>query len=246
MKATRHENQTWATRRLIVLALALVGSACGGSKGGSPTSPTPAARFDCLGGLRLAYCARIISLDGDMAFGTIAFGSSGEATLRISNSGTEALTVTGVYLTPSNGAYSSSWTSGTIAAGSSQTATIRFTPLGAVSYNGILTVSGNYTSGTNTIPISGTGERDIPFRRSGSGNAEVLMPTDVQSVRIIATYTGNSANFMVDDGWALLVEERLGTAWNQTRYDATLKVYGGGPFWISTSSDVTWSFEEIR
>jgi hypothetical protein len=39
MKATRHENQPWAARRLILLALVLVGSACDGSKGGSPTNP---------------------------------------------------------------------------------------------------------------------------------------------------------------------------------------------------------------
>jgi Abnormal spindle-like microcephaly-assoc'd, ASPM-SPD-2-Hydin len=196
-------------------------------------SPTPAL-------------ARIISLDGDMAFGTIGVGSSWEATLRISNSGTEPLTVTGVSVTPSNGVYSSSWTSGTIAAGSSQTATIRFTPLGAVSYNGTLIVSGNYTSGTNRMPISGTGQRDIPFRRSGSGNAEFFMPTDVERVRIVATYTGNSSSFMVDNGYFLLVEERLGTAWNQTRYDGTHPTPGGGYIGITNSSGVAWAFEEIR
>jgi hypothetical protein len=69
---------------------------------------------------------------------------------------------------PAGGVYSSSWTSGTIAAGSSQTATIRFTPTDGVSYNGTVTVIASHTSGTNTIPISGTGQRDIPFRRSGT------------------------------------------------------------------------------
>ena len=64
-----------------------------------------------------------MSLDGNMAFGTIAVGSSVEATLRISNSETEPLTVSGMTM-PAGGGYSSSWTAGTIAAGSSQTATI--------------------------------------------------------------------------------------------------------------------------
>ena len=36
-RTTRHENQTWAARRVILLAVVLVGSACGGS----PTNPTP-------------------------------------------------------------------------------------------------------------------------------------------------------------------------------------------------------------
>jgi hypothetical protein len=57
--------------------------------------------------------------------------------------------------------YSSSWTSGTIAAGSSQTATIRFTPSGALSYNGTLTVHANHTGGRNTIPISGFGDAAV-------------------------------------------------------------------------------------
>jgi len=41
------------------------------------------------------------------------------------------------------------------------------------------------------------------------------MPLDVERVRIIATYTGNSSNFIVDIGWDLIVNERLGTAWNR-------------------------------
>lgn len=180
-----------------------------------------------------------------MAFGTIALGSSGEATLRISNSGTEALTFTGMTM-PAGGVCSSSWKSGTIAPGSSQTATIRFTPTGGVSYDGTLTVNANHTRGTNTMPISGAGQRDIPFRRSGSGNAEFFMPLDVQRVRIIGTYTGDSSNFTVYIGWDEFVNVRLGTAWNQTRYDVTHLTGGGGLVEITNSSDVVWSFEEIR
>jgi hypothetical protein len=76
-----------------LLALVVVGSTCGSKRA---TDPTPTA-------------TRIISLEGDMAFGTIAVGYSREATLRISNSGTEALTVTGMTMPAP---YSSSWTSG--------------------------------------------------------------------------------------------------------------------------------------
>jgi hypothetical protein len=213
-----------------LLAVVLVASACGGS----PTNPTPPPT-----------ATRNISLEGNLDFGTIAVGSSAETTLRVSNSGKEALTVTGMTM-PARW-YSSSWTSGTIAAGSSQTATIRFTPGGAVSYNGTLTVNANHTGGTSTIPIFGSGQRDIPFRRSGSGDAEFWMPTDVERVRIIATYTGNSSNFIVDiNNFDRILDERLGTAWNQTRYDATHWTYEGGFFSIRTASGVAWSFEEIR
>jgi Abnormal spindle-like microcephaly-assoc'd, ASPM-SPD-2-Hydin len=225
-----------ATRRLILLAVVLITiPACGGSKGGSPTAPTPTA-------------TRIITLEGNMAFGTIAVGSFWEATLRISNTGTEPLAVTGMTM-PRDGVFSSSWTGGTIAAGSSQTATIRFTPTAAIDYAGVLVVNGNQTRGTNAILISGTGQRDIrdiPFRHRGSGSGEFFMPLDVQRVRIIATYTGASANFKVHIGWDEYVNERLGTTWNQTQYDRTLRTYGGGLISISTSDGVAWSFEEIR
>jgi hypothetical protein len=72
------------------------------------------------------------------------------------------------------------------------------------------------------------------------------MPLDVERVRIIATYTGNSSNFIVHIGWDLIVNERLGTAWNQTRFDRTLLTGGGGLVGITVSSGVAWSFEEIR
>lgn len=72
------------------------------------------------------------------------------------------------------------------------------------------------------------------------------MPTDVERARIIATCTGNSSNFTVDNGYVVFVDERLGTAWNQTRYEGTHRVLGGGYFGITNSSGVVWSFEEIR
>ena len=72
------------------------------------------------------------------------------------------------------------------------------------------------------------------------------MPRDVARVRIIATYTGSSSNFVVDINWNLIVNERLGTAWNQTRYGGTLLTGGGGFLGITKSSGVAWLFEEIR
>lgn len=141
--------------------------------------------------------------------------------------------------------FTSSWTNGTIAPGMSQAVTIRFSPTAAQSYGGTLTVTADHTSGTNTIPISGTGVRDI-FRRNGSGDTVFDMPADVARIRVIGIYTGSSSNFIVKIGGRLIVNELLGTFWGQTRYDGTLLTGGGGVVAITNSSGVAWSFEEIR
>lgn len=216
------------TRGLTVLALSLVLVGCNGD---SPAGPTPAPT-----------ATRIIQLEADLAFGNIQVGTTFEAVLRIYNRGTEPLTVTG--MTGPTG-YTSSWTSGTIAPGTSQAATIRFSPTAAQTYNGTLTVAANHTSGANTIPVSGTGQREI-FRRSGIGDTVFDMPLDVARVRIIGTYTQNSSNFIVRIGGRTIVNELLGTGWNMTRYDGTLLTGGGGVTEVRLSSGVSWSFEEVR
>jgi uncharacterized membrane protein len=97
---------------------------------------------------------RIISLTGNLAFGSVQVGATTTAQLTITNSGNATLTVTG--MTGPSG-YAASWTSGTIAPGASQYVTVTFAPTAAQTYNGVLTVVANHTSGTNTIGISGTG-----------------------------------------------------------------------------------------
>jgi hypothetical protein len=79
---------------------------------------------------------------------------TGDATLKISNSGTGALTVSSI-AGPSG--YTLTWTSGTIGAGGSQDVTVRFVPTATQIYTGTLTVNGDQTGGTNTIFVSGTG-----------------------------------------------------------------------------------------
>jgi hypothetical protein len=209
---------------VILASIALAG--CGSSPT-APSNPTP---------------TKAIRLEGNMAFGEIAVGATFDATLRVFSTGTQPLTVTGL---SGPSAYTASWTSGTIPAGASQTITIRFSPTAATTYNGTLSVQSDSLSGTNSIAISGTGVRDL-FRRSGSGDTVFDMPLDVARVRVVGTYTSNSSNFIVRIGGRLIVNELLGTFWNQTRYDGTLLTGGGGVVAIANSSGVAWSIDEVR
>jgi uncharacterized repeat protein (TIGR01451 family) len=114
----------------------------------SGVNTTPAS------GTGTAAATRIISLSGDLSFGSVAVGSSAQRTLTIANTGTSTLTVSSVAY-PSG--FSGNWPSGTIAAGGSQIATVSFTPTFAAGYGGNITVTSDATSGTSTMAVSGAG-----------------------------------------------------------------------------------------
>ncbi|MGE5357460.1 MAG: choice-of-anchor D domain-containing protein, partial [Bacteroidales bacterium] len=138
------------TERLLAVActLAMV-SACGGDHRASspttPSAPTPPTE------------TRIIALSGNLAFGTVDIGHTVTTTLTISNNGNSALSVSNVTV-PSGSTFVTSWWKGTIAAGTSQPVTVYFSPQVAQTYEGVLTVVGDQTSGTSTMNISGTGK----------------------------------------------------------------------------------------
>jgi uncharacterized protein YkwD len=146
----------WRFLLLVVLAA----SACGK---GSPTAPTPASNSTAG-----AAATRVVSLGGSLNFGAVEIGKTSELTLTIGNAGTGSLSVTGI---TSPGGYTPSWTSGTIAPGASQQVIVRFAPLAAQSYDGLLTVHGDHTAGTNTAPLSGTGAERAPGRATLTGTA---------------------------------------------------------------------------
>jgi pimeloyl-ACP methyl ester carboxylesterase len=130
---------------------------------------------------------RLISLTGDMTFGSVVVGSNLARTLTITNSGNAALSVTG--LTLPSGFYGS-W-SGSIAIGGSQTVTVTFTPSAATSYSGNISVQSNATGGTASKAASGTGavstppaqpiltlsSTSLPFG-SGAGSGELVVRND--------------------------------------------------------------------
>jgi uncharacterized protein YkwD len=129
-----------------VLLFALAASACGGD---SPTAPSTAPAPSSA-----QTVSKVLSLGGTLAFGSVEVGRTTESALTITNSGTAALSVTGI--TAPDG-FTASWTSGTIAPGGSQQVTVRFAPTAARAYSGALTVSGDQTAGANTIQVSGSG-----------------------------------------------------------------------------------------
>src|SRR5882724_12049101 len=132
-----------ATRRSCLALLLVSAGACG-----APTAPSSSET-----------ATRITALKGSLAFGNVRLGSQATTTLTITNSGNSPLTITGM---TDSSVFKASWTSGTIAPGGSQQVTIRFAPTLEQAFAETLTVNGDYTSGTNTMAMSGTGFEIAP------------------------------------------------------------------------------------
>jgi hypothetical protein len=135
--------------RFIVLVLATtLGLSCGGSDSPSAPSSTPAA------------ATKIIALNGTLAFGDVPIGSQSTISITISNSGTTNLTISGFSFAGSgSGAsqFSVSASSFTVAAGGSGVFSVTFKPIVAGSFTGTFAVSGDQTSGSNSLPVSANG-----------------------------------------------------------------------------------------
>ena len=106
---------------------------------------------------------RIIALSGDLAFGNVELGRPATSTLTITNNGNAALIITGATITmsgsasPSEARFIAASGIEAIPANESRSRSVYFTPMALGRYDGVLTVTGNQTAGTNTTAISGSG-----------------------------------------------------------------------------------------
>jgi hypothetical protein len=225
-------------QQIIAVGLLLTLTACGGSSPNSP-SPTPTPSVP----------TRIIALTGNLGFGGIPINTTSTRTFNILNQGNAPLTVTGITATGGLTTVAvASWTSGTVPAGGSQPVTITFSPKTATIYSGTLTINGDQTSGANTILMTGAGTLDnVPvFTRAGTGDTVFDIPSHVTRIQITGAYNANSSNFIVRIAGSTVVNELLGTGWNQTFFQGTYLIAGGGTVQIVSSSGVAWTFTEVR
>lgn len=136
---------------------------------------------------------RILSLAGNLTFGSVAVGSSAQNTLTIYNQGNSPLTVSNIgYPT----GFSANW-SGTIPAASSEIVTVTFSPPTPGDYSGqnLIVYSDQTNSGGNTIAVSGTGT---------AGNAA--------SLSLLTSFNGNDG----DDPQSGLTSDSQGNLYGTT------------------------------
>ncbi len=94
---------------------------------------------------------RIMTLSGNLAFGSVAVNFTGSAILNIGNAGTAPLTVSSIVY-PAG--FSGDWSGGSIAPGATQNVTVTFSPTVVQAYHGTVAVISDMTSGTSTVSLS--------------------------------------------------------------------------------------------
>jgi hypothetical protein len=129
--------------RVALAALVLVAVSACTTTPTTPTQTTPPAAP-----------TRIISLTGNLSFGEVNIGTTAERVVRISNSGSDILIISGIFMPEG---FSASPTSGLIQARGGQDVTFRFSPTERKDYAGDVSVEGNYTAGNSYIDINGAG-----------------------------------------------------------------------------------------
>ena len=114
---------------------------------------------------------RIIRLGGDLIFGNISLRDTfpKEAVMTVSNDGNDSLQVTGMSGPCVGRITVPGPTSFTVTPGGTVPVTFRFSGGALIDCTGTVTVSGNQTSGTNTIPI---------LARAVQPGCEVVPPQD--------------------------------------------------------------------
>ncbi len=210
-------------KRLISIVPVIVAVACSGNNSSSsstpaaPTSPTPAA------------LTRVINVTGDLNFGQVTVGDSPTKFITIANSGTGTLTVSGI-TGPCGGSFFVSFANGAISPASSQNVSVRFAPTAAQSCTGVVTVNGDQTSGTNTIPVIATAvagySRDLSGNWRGNIGADTIITLTESGSTLSGTF--NSIN---------LKGSVTGSVSNTGQVTMTVTVPGFQPFTLTGQAD---------
>lgn len=227
-------------RLATAVSLAALVSACGSSSAAPTSTPPPAA------------VTKIITVSGNLAFGSVNIGASADRTFTINNSGNTTLTYTSFSCAGGSGptGYTATPTSGTVAPGATTTVNVHFAPTTAGFLSCVLNVVGDQTGGGAAINVSGTGVNPNPiFVQSGVGDNVFTLPSYVTRVRVDATYGGSCQNFIVHIGTALPINIIIGTcsvADTRSPFSGTYSVSNGGVVTITSSTGVAWTFTELR
>ena len=143
-----------------------------------------------ISGSGTAQTTRLLTLSGNLDFGTVQVGDSAFRTLTLSNTGNADLTVSSISY-PAG--FSGNW-SGTIIPGGSQDVTISFSPNTAQSYSGSLSISSDMTGGSASASIIGTGDVTLTRILALSGTLDFgnVQFGGTNSSTLILSNTGNS------------------------------------------------------
>jgi hypothetical protein len=140
-----------------------------------------------------------------LTFTTPAESTSAAQTVTLNNTGNGALTIAGIAVGGANAAsFNETNTCGSsVAAGASCTLTVSLTAYLAMSYAATVTVTGNLSGGSKTLPLTGTGTGTISLNTTNAAdwvinNGAVTLDFDPAQFHIFAIHLAGDSNNLVD------------------------------------------------
>lgn len=109
-----------------------------------------------------------------------------------------------------------------------------------------LPACGGSSSGPTSIPTPPPTTLPAIFTISGSGDNVFDLPARITRIKITGAYTDFASNFIVKIAGSLVVNELMGTGFNQTKFEGTYLITAGGTVQITNSTGVVWTFTEVR
>jgi len=204
-----------------LLGLCLLSTACGSSSSTAPT-PTPTPAGPTLQSVALSAAFTSLKLKGQttpiLATGTFSNGSTQNVTATCTNWQSDNVTVLTVN------------SAGIMTAQGSGSSTVT------------TTCQGVFARGLATLTL-------LPeqlFTLSGTGNTVFDLPTYLTRIHITGRLiASSSSNFIVKIAGRLIVNDLLGNAFGTLVSDGTY-LTSGGAVEITNSTNVSWTFTEVR
>ncbi len=163
-----------------------------------------------------ANSATLTANPGSLSYPTQALNTaSGAQSVTVTNTGTAAASVSGVAVT---GDFAQTNTCGTsIAAGASCTVAVTFKPTASGARTGSLTVAGNASNGTLTVPLSGTGAGTVSSNLAAGKATSESSHTDVYASSNVTD--GNQGSYWesANNAFPQWVQVDLGAAQSASR-----------------------------
>lgn len=165
---------TVATAKVSASTAVVLTGMAGGVSQTSTLTVTPAS----------SSSTKIISLSGNLAFGTVPIGNNPSADLTIHNSGNTTLNVTSITISDAAFVLGVGDVPTSVLPGANRDVSIAFEPTLRIPYGATLTVASDATSGTNTYSLSGTGTWRTTF-----GAGTWIVGVDIQPGRYYGIIT---------------------------------------------------------
>lgn len=138
----------------------------------------------------------ILNIEGNLDFGNVSIGKTKILTMTLVNSGNSNLTINSItYPT----GFSGNWKGTLLGPNKKQDIIVEFAPTKLKYYTGSIIINSNFTDGTNTISVSGTGVAPLSINDFDNDAAFICAPNPASATLNLVNIPENYTQFEIID-----------------------------------------------